>query len=557
MAFQSQLKRPLTRLAQGLAFALAFQTPSFIRAQADELPPPVRATATVAGGDTGGLFFGQKPDPAKTRQYFIAAESELWDYAPSGKDDVCGMTLPPPVVAQRKGGKLRYIQYTDATFTTRVIGTPSLGILGPTLRGVTGEFLAITFFNRTTQPLSMHPHGVKYDKDSEGAYYRPTPGRGAAVDAGAKFTYVWFLDEASGPLPSEPSSKGWLYHSHVDGDNETLMGLMGCIIVTDAKRARPDGTPADVDREFATLFMIFDESGLSSAEAEAAEYGTGPDAAGLVSAPPTWAQVLQMREQGSRYAINGYIFGNLPGLEMNEGDRTRWYLFGLGSEMDLHTAHWHGLRVIEEGRRRTDVVDLLPATMKVADMVADNPGSWLFHCHVAEHMQEGMFSRLVVHARNTVGVDRSPAHAFLGLKPAEQSLRLDRAEAVLTLGITPVRAEIILAGVATVFDGFAAYNQPVRVQFGGRTLSFQPDRHGMAKEERASFRIKNANEFGVIRGGLLEFELVLNGADWLAEIAGGAGAAKAGPAQDVPMTLELGPARHVTTARIVRRMQRP
>ncbi|HUR58539.1 MAG TPA: multicopper oxidase domain-containing protein [Opitutaceae bacterium] len=528
-----------------------------VHAQPDEPPPPVRPTATVGGGDTGGLFFGQKPDPARSRQYYIAAESELWDYAPSGKDDVCGMMLPPPVVAQRKGGKLRYIQYTDATFTTRVIGTPSLGILGPVLRGAVGDNLVITFLNRTTQPLSLHPHGVKYDKDSEGAYYRPGPGRGGAVDAGAKFTYVWFLDEASGPLPGEPSSKGWLYHSHVNGDSETLMGLMGCIIVTDAKRARPDGTPADVDREFATLFMIFDESGLGDAELEAAEYGTGPDTAGLLSPPPSWAQVLQMREMGSRYAINGYIFGNLPGLEMNEGERTRWYLFGLGSEQDLHTAHWHGLRVIEEGRRRTDVVDLLPATMKVADMVADNPGSWLFHCHVAEHMREGMFSRLVVHPRNAVGVDRSPAHAFLGLRQAEQSLRLDRAEAVLTLGISPVRAEIILAGVATVFDGFAAYNQAVHVQIGGRTLSFQPDRHGMAKEPRASFRIKNANEFGVVRGGLLEFELVLNGADWLGEITSAAAGAAPGAAQDVPLTLELGTARHVTTARIVRRMQRP
>src|SRR6185369_15616006 len=119
--------------------------------------------------------------------------------------------------------------------------------------------------NRTTQPLSLHPHGVRYDKDSEGAYYRPGPGRGAAVAAGTKFTYVWHLDADSGPRPDEPSSKGWLYHSHVLGDTETNLGLIVAIIVTDPKRARPDGTPVDVDREFATLFMIFDESGLDPA----------------------------------------------------------------------------------------------------------------------------------------------------------------------------------------------------------------------------------------------------------------------------------------------------
>jgi hypothetical protein len=38
------------------------------------------------------------------------------------------------------------------------------------------------------------------------------------------------------------------------------------------------------------------------------------------------------------------VFGNLAGLQMNEGERVRWYLFALGSEQDLHTAHWHGLR---------------------------------------------------------------------------------------------------------------------------------------------------------------------------------------------------------------------
>jgi hephaestin len=99
---------------------------------------------------------------------------------------------------------------------------------------------------------------------------------------------------------------------------------------------------------------------------------------------------------------------------MNEGERVRWYLFGLGSENDLHTAHWHGLRAVEEGRR-TDTVELLPASMKVADMVADNPGSWLFHCHVAEHMANGMFARVTVYPTNSPGVSREPEKAFFGL----------------------------------------------------------------------------------------------------------------------------------------------
>jgi hypothetical protein len=36
--------------------------------------------------------------------------------------------------------------------------------------------------------------------------------------------------------------------------------------------------------------------------------------------------------------INGYIFGNVPGLEMCVGDRVDWHLFGMGSETDLHSS---------------------------------------------------------------------------------------------------------------------------------------------------------------------------------------------------------------------------
>jgi len=86
----------------------------------------------------------------------------------------------------------------------------------------------------------------------------------------------------------------------------------------------------------------------------------------------------------------------------------------------------HGLRVLEEGRRRTDVVELLPASMKVADMAADNPGSWLFHCHVADHMAGGMFALFTVHARS--GAARAAEPAFFGVAAQQQSLRIDHSE---------------------------------------------------------------------------------------------------------------------------------
>jgi FtsP/CotA-like multicopper oxidase with cupredoxin domain len=34
--------------------------------------------------------------------------------------------------------------------------------------------------------------------------------------------------------------------------------------------------------------------------------------------------------------------------------------------------------------------------MKIFDMVADNPGIWLLHCHVNDHIDAGMLTRFEV-----------------------------------------------------------------------------------------------------------------------------------------------------------------
>jgi FtsP/CotA-like multicopper oxidase with cupredoxin domain len=68
---------------------------------------------------------------------------------------------------------------------------------------------------------------------------------------------------------------------------------------------------------------------------------------------------------------------------------------GMGNEVDLHSPHWHGKTVLSRGHR-TDVVELLPASMVVADMKADNPGTWMYHCHVADHIDAGMSTRFTI-----------------------------------------------------------------------------------------------------------------------------------------------------------------
>ena len=103
----------------------------------------------------------------------------------------------------------------------------------------------------------------------------------------------------------------------------------------------------------------------------------------------------EFEESNLMHSINGYVFGNQPMITMRRGLRVRWYTMSMGTEVDLHTPHWHGNTVAVNGMRM-DTVSLLPAGMVVADMVPDDPGTWLFHCHVNDHIAAGMMTRYTV-----------------------------------------------------------------------------------------------------------------------------------------------------------------
>jgi manganese oxidase len=304
---------------------------------------------------------------AVTRHYYIAAEDVQWNYAPSGMNLLRALPIPHPWSAKLEWPKTRFIEYTDDSFNTKKPQPEWLGILGPIIRAEVGDEVDVTFMNRTHLPHNMHPHGLRYDKNSEGSFYIPF-GKGDRVPPGRKFTYRWFANEASGPGPGQPSSIVWWYHGHVDPSIEVNAGLIGPIIVTAKGMAKPDGSPKDVDREFVTDFQIFDQMGA--------------------------------KPEGLFYAINGFVFGNLPGLYMKTGDKVRWYLLAMGNEIDLHTPHWHGETVAYQGRH-VDLVELLPGSMQTVDMIADNPGVWMFHCHVDDHMEAGMMAVYTIYSPST------------------------------------------------------------------------------------------------------------------------------------------------------------
>jgi FtsP/CotA-like multicopper oxidase with cupredoxin domain len=160
----------------------------------------------AVGGTTGSV---------RTRVYYIAADEVVWDYAPTGTNQIEGRPFndvektfmePGKHAPGRKEMKALYREYTDSSFTRLKPRTPEwehLGFLGPLIRGEVGDTINVVFRNNARFKASLHPHGVFYNKDSEGALYNDgTTGADKSDDGvpqGETHTYVWQVSERAGP----------------------------------------------------------------------------------------------------------------------------------------------------------------------------------------------------------------------------------------------------------------------------------------------------------------------------------------------------------------------
>lgn len=341
-----------------------------------------------------------------TRTYYIAADEIRWNYAPSGINMITGTPLSEDSSAYRPSvytlsGKDRigstylkclYQRYTDDTFTVPKQKPEWLGILGPVIHAEVGDTIKVVFKNNCRFPESIHPHGVFYNKADEGASYNdgmPESDKpGGEISSGGKYTYVWQVPERAGPGSHDYSSILWMYHSHVDTVADTYAGLIGPIIITRHGEANPDGTPKGIDKEFVTMYAVMNENNSPYIDYNIDKFTKDPSSVNTDDE--------DFQESNLMHSINGYVFGNLPGLVMKVNTHVRWYAVGMGTEVDIHTPHWHGNTLLTMGGMRTDMVELLPMSMKVLDMYPDDVGTWLYHCHVDDHITAGMLALYTV-----------------------------------------------------------------------------------------------------------------------------------------------------------------
>ncbi|KAI3373677.1 hypothetical protein L3Q82_022271, partial [Scortum barcoo] len=331
-----------------------------------------------------------RTQPTQIVQYFIAAEETEWDYSPKRdwemeKHHGTLEDSPGSLYVGRGENKIGsrykkvvYREYTNESFSVQKGRPPSqqhLGIIGPIIRAEVGEQIVITFKNKASRPYSITAHGVK----ASGAHVPVQPGHILEL--------TWDIPKSSGPGPSDPNCISYAYYSSVDFIKDLYSGLLGPLVICRPGTLHgkgPDRQRGDVEKEFALLFMVYDENQSWYLDDNIRTY--------LAAEPDAFRQDREFEESNMMHGINGKLYGNLHGLEMMQGQKVDWYLLGMGNEVDMHTVHFHAETFTYKTDRvhRADVFDLFPGTFQTVEMVAGNPGTWLLHCHLTDHIYAGM-----------------------------------------------------------------------------------------------------------------------------------------------------------------------
>uniref|UniRef100_A0A7M4FAK8 Hephaestin like 1 n=1 Tax=Crocodylus porosus TaxID=8502 RepID=A0A7M4FAK8_CROPO len=291
-----------------------------------------------------------------------------------------------PIRIGRIYKKAIYRQFTDGTYTQEIPKASWLGFLGPVLKAEEEDIFIVHLKNFGSRPYSMHPHGVFYDKESEGALYPDGTGGKSKEDdfvvPGRNYTYTWRVKNNYAPTSADPACLTWIYHSHIDTPRDISTGLIGPLLIC-KKGTLDDSTMqrTDASKTFALMFSAVDENLSWYLDENINTFCLEPT-------------MVDKEDEGfihsnKMHAINGYIFGNLPILEMCAGESVSWHLFGMGNEIDMHSTYFFGHTVTSRGHR-SDVIHLFPATFITAEMIAGNVGKWLLACQVNDHLQAGM-----------------------------------------------------------------------------------------------------------------------------------------------------------------------
>ncbi|XP_043857784.1 coagulation factor V isoform X2 [Dromiciops gliroides] len=339
-------------------------------------------TSSLRNPDTIAAWY-LRSHKGNRKNYYIAAEEVLWDYSKFSKSmrkaDDAG-----DIVENTVYKKVIFRSYLDSTFSMpdpRGENEEHLGILGPIIRAEVDDVIQVRFKNLASRPYSLHAHGLSYEKSSEGKSYEDDSPEwykdDNAIQPNGSYTYVWHATERSGPENPGSACRAWAYYSAVNPEKDIHSGLIGPLLICRKGTLHKESNRHIDMREFALLFMVFDEKKSWYFDKKPKRSWTG----------------LSSEEKNTHrfHAINGHIY-NLPGLRMYEKENVRWHLLNMGGSQDIHVVHFHGQTLLENGTQlhRLGACPLLPGSFKTLEMKASRSGLWLLDTEVGENQIAGM-----------------------------------------------------------------------------------------------------------------------------------------------------------------------
>lgn len=237
---------------------------------------------------------------------------------------------------------------------------------GPEIRVTEGDRVRVLVKNELPVPTTIHWHGVELENAMDGV-----PGvTQQAIPPGEEFVYD-FIAKPAGTR---------MYHSHQDSDVQMELGLYGSLIV------EPREPPVvEYDREYT---YILDERALDFT----------PDVAlGKTPYPgESRGGVLNY----DLFLMNGKAGSAVTPLELGKSERVLLRVINLGNLVHSMHLHGHTMRVVatdgnpvpRDAQWLKDTVTVGPGERVDLEIFAENPGVWMFHCHMPNHSANGMMA---------------------------------------------------------------------------------------------------------------------------------------------------------------------
>jgi len=264
-------------------------------------------------------------------------------------------------------------------------------IPGPTIEVTQGDRVRIVVHNELPEDTTVHWHGFELPVQEDGAStLTQNP-----IKPGKTYTYEFNIHEEG----------TFFYHTHVA--MQEAFGMVGWFIVHPRKVFAPP-----VDRDFGLIFQNFHIMPNQTIS-------------------DSWAM------DWNWHTINGRSGPFTTPLVVKHGERVRVRIMDF-APMQHHPIHLHGHTFWVTGHegaripksawipRNTELIAVAQASN--FEFIANNPGDWMFHCHMTHHMMNHMVKHVGPRLREGENVDRYLAN--LDSRPAVDATREDKGFAV-------------------------------------------------------------------------------------------------------------------------------